>query len=1211
MRALLAALCLCAAATIVFAQADRGTITGIVTDPAGAVVPGAAIEAKNTDTGAIFPVRSSSTGNYTIGSLPAGLYEITVKVTGFKTFTRKNLRVEVSQTLPVDIPLEVGSSGESVTVTTEAPLLKTESTDVSHNVNIDTLDNLPIFGIGGSLSSGMGIRNPFGIAQVLPGTVFNQLVTMVVNGLPNNSASYKIDGQDASNGIYSFAEVQEQPGVDAIEEVSVLTSNFAPEFGTVGGGLFNFTMRGGTNTYHGSLYDNFVNEVFNAGLPFTNDPAHPGNHIRPETRRNDYGFTLGGPVKIPKLYDGHNKTFFFFNFEQYRENLVVSGATVTQTVPTPAMRDGDFSAALNSLGAPLALSNSQLNGVDQLGRGLFANEIYDPASEFTQTINGQPLVFRNPFPNNVIPATRFDPVAVKIQNLIPLPNSGPATQLVNNYFNPESTYKDTTIPSFKLDQNIGAKGKVSFYWATTGTVSPLSGGLATDGLPAVISDTRGTYTNNTTMRLNYDHTLTPALLLHLGAGWYQTRFVDNSLELNFNPEQDLGLSGAQVNRNFPIFASMVGGNSSGGMVGMGPSAGQAHYFEQKPTYNASLTWVRGNHTYKGGMEFRTDSFDEYPYGLTSTSSTAGDYTINAGPTALPSLIGQTFTQGGTGLPYASFLLGEVTSATLEAPAAYRFGQYQFAMFIQDTWKVSRKLTVDYGVRWDVGNYPHEQYGRDSDFSFTTPNPSANNFPGAIVFASKCGCSWAPTYPYGIGPRLGVAYQINSKTVFRSGWGLVYEPIPTGFGRSSAIAGLYTTASVAGFDEPAFTLSQGYPTSLYPQFPSYNPGFYPAPGTNSPSPIYVDPNAARPGRINQWSVGLQRQITRNMVAEGSYVGNRAVWLPASFSPINYVTPQSLAALGLNITNTADDTLLTTQIAQLSAAQRARGFGNLPYASFPTSATVRQSLLQFPQFNPTVSGAAQGNSWYDALQAKLTNRFSHGFTLSGVFTWSKNLILTSPINDTFNRDLSKELATTDQPLVTSISATYQVPRPNLSRWAAFALRDWTFGTFLQYGSGFPLGQPGPSTNPSMTTILGRGTTADRVSGVDPFNMNINCGCFDPNKVFVLNPAAWANPGVGQWGTAAGDYSDYRGFRHPQENVNLGRTFHIKEKYSFNIRMEFQNIFNRTELNNPTTTGFASPQLFNSQGLPTGFGAINTVNGATFIPPRQGYVVGRFQF
>jgi hypothetical protein len=450
---------------------------------------------------------------------------------------------------------------------------------------------------------------------------------------------------------------------------------------------------------------------------------------------------------------------------------------------------------------------------------------------------------------------------------------------------------------------------------------------------------------------------------------------------------------------------------------------------------------------------------------------------------------------------------------------------------------------------------------------------------------------------------------------RGGWGVVYQGIASGFGRSSAIAGLYTTASVAAFDEPAFTLSQGYPVSLYPSFPSNNPGFYPSPGTNSPSPIYVDPNAARPPRINQWSIGLQRELSRDLVVEASYVGNRAVWLPASFSPINYLTPQGLSAMGLNITNPASDTILTTQIAQLSPAQLALGYGQLPYASFPTSGTVRQSLLQFPQFNPTVSGAAQGNSWYDSLQAKVTKRTSHGLTATGVFTWSKNEILTTALNDAFNRSLSKELATTDQPFATTISVTYQTPRIHGNKFISAVLGDWTFGAFLNYVSGFPLAQPGPSTNPSMLSILGRTTTANRVAGVNPYNVNLNCGCFDPNKVFVLTPAAWSNPAIGQWGTAAGDYSDFRGFRRPSENVNFGRTFRIKERYTLNIRMEFQNIFNRVYLNNPQTavTGgsFATPQLINSQGLPTGYGSINTVNGSTFAPPRQGYLVGRFTF
>ena len=324
-----------------FGQGDRGTITGAVGDPAGAVVAGAAIEARHVETGAVYRTQSTSTGNYTLSQLPFGTYEVSVTVPGFKKYVRQGLDVGVAQTLRIDATLEVGNASEAVTVTEAAPLLKTESGELSHNVTSDRLDNLPVLGIGTSASSA-GIRNPLAVVQILPGTysVLNSIVK--INGAPSNTMSIRIEGQDATNGYVPATPAQNQPSVDAIQEYAIQTSNFAAEYGQVGGGFFNLTMKSGTNQYHGTAYDYFVNEVLNAGQPYTNDGK--GNLLRPVARRNDYGFTVGGPVRIPHVYNGRDRTFFFFNWEQYRETQNINTQSIT--VPVQAYRDGNFTQAL-------------------------------------------------------------------------------------------------------------------------------------------------------------------------------------------------------------------------------------------------------------------------------------------------------------------------------------------------------------------------------------------------------------------------------------------------------------------------------------------------------------------------------------------------------------------------------------------------------------------------------------------------------------------------------------------------------------------------------------------------------------------------------------------------------------------------------------------------------------------------------------------------
>lgn len=318
-------------AGVALAQSDRGTITGTVSDPAGAVTPGATIKAKNVGTGAEYLAATTNTGNYTVAQLPVGTYEINVSMSGFKTFVRQGITVSAAQTLRVDVALEVGSISETVTVNADVPLLKTETGEMSHNVDINTLDNLPVMSIGSAAGS-TGIRNPYSVMQTLPGADWRPDASVRVNGAPGNTQALRVEGMDATNNMWQQMGQYTQQGVDAVQEYSVQVSNYAAEFGQAGTAVFNLTMRSGTNQVHGSAYEYFVNEALNAGDPY--------NHVRPRSRRNDYGFTLGGPVYVPGMYNGKDKLFFFFNFEQFRQ---ATTRTDSVTVPTLAMRNGDFS----------------------------------------------------------------------------------------------------------------------------------------------------------------------------------------------------------------------------------------------------------------------------------------------------------------------------------------------------------------------------------------------------------------------------------------------------------------------------------------------------------------------------------------------------------------------------------------------------------------------------------------------------------------------------------------------------------------------------------------------------------------------------------------------------------------------------------------------------------------------------------------------------
>lgn len=1238
------AVCFFAGALIALAQTDRGSITGTVLDPTGAVVANAAIEVKNVATAQVYPSTSTATGNFTVGNLPPGAYELTANIQGFKKYARQGLNLAPTQTIRIDIALEVGSNAETVTVSAEATLLKTESGELATNVTGERLNNLPLLSIGAS-SSAAGIRNPWAVAQLVPGAQFATgafgagIPIMTVNGAPSTTASYRVEGMDAgNNGTLSVYAFEVQPSAEAIQEVAVQTSNFAAEFGTVGGGLFNASMRSGTNQYHGSLYDYNVNEAYNASQPYTG--------LRNKARRNDYGGSLGGPVRIPKIYNGTDRTFFFWNFEQFYENQTVFTQAVT--VPTPEYRNGDFSKLFGynanqvlRVGSGAAATNY----VDPLGRTpILTGTLYDPTNFQTVVVNGQNLTVRNPFVNNFIPIARRDLVAQNIQKLIPPPTGPHATDQVGLNFNGiQKSHRTTEIPSLKMDQSIGSKGHLSFYWSRTVTADqyPIVGSPALpEGFPSPITTAIGNFDNSHTERLNYDHSLSPTLLLHVGIGFVKNYLRDNSPDVHYDVLKELGLKGATAVRNFPtisINGVLAPGITTGGMSNMGPTF-QLDQYVEKPAANLGLTWVRNNHTWKLGGEWRAEGNPQVsnvqpPWsnsGAIGFSAPAGGAIPGTSQSALEPVA---LSQGSTGFTYASFLLGQVSSYGLGVPAVYKFGKQQWALFLQDTWKVTRKLTLDYGLRWDYGTYPRETYGRIADFSRTVANPNAGGHPGGVIYEALCGCKFASNYPYALGPRIGVAYQINSKTVLRGGFGIVYNV--TNVPASTPLN--YQTLGTPGFGLSVMNLQDGPPASMKPIFPNFSPGALPLANTVGGPPAYIDPNAARPARQYQWSFGIQRELTRNLVAEISYVANRGIWWSTGgaggLAPVNSMSEDLLRKYGFSVGNLADRTLLQTQIGQLGATDKsalaARGIV-LPYAGFPATQNLFQSLLPFPQYTGNISptSAPLGKTWYDSLQATVTERFSHGLTVNGNFTWSKNLdLMSSP--DIFNRNLGKNISGNDLPLQFRLSAQYTTPRTNAfgSKALSYVLKDWNVGWYLQYQSAPIIVRPTANAGAfPISGWLGRGPgPAERVASQPLYTTNwtdldgkqhtdeldINCHCFDPTKTVVLNPAAFSGTPDGKWASNFSTLREFRGIRLPTENANFGRTFRIKEKVTFNVRVEFANVFNRLRLPQPSAAAVtAAPIKSPLTGLYTsGYGTIVPTAGTQ--GQRSGTLVGRITF
>jgi hypothetical protein len=1201
MRLLSVGVCLLALCGAIWGQSDRGTITGSVFDPTGAIVPNAKITAVEAATGTTVETVSTSTGDYTIPSLSAGMYNLKVQAPGFKEITEQGIQVEVALTVRVNVNLQIGRNTESITVTAQATLLKTENAEQDQNIKGDEINALPLnFGGGGGATG--AARDPLAFIVLSPGV--QQTVGVggpsspngnaAVNGFAGGTFRVYLDGQDETSGNANARANETQGSVEQIEEYTLQTSNFSPEFGQITGGLVNFTTRSGTNKFHGTLYEYFVNEDLDASRPYT--------YVNPESRKNDFGGSFGGPVWIPKVYNGKDRTFFFLNMEEFLNEASSSG--LLGNMPTVAERNGDFSALL-------AVTGNKSLGTDALGRTILNQAIYDPAT--TRVVNGQ--VVRDMFPNNIIPASRLDPVAIRIANLMPLPTY--PNQLTNNWAQNALTPKRSKIPGMKIDHNLSSTRKLSFYLSEE-RIHQYS---SSDGLPAPITSIRDQQIHSYTTRLSYDDILTPTLILHLGAGYVRYLNPDSSPSsvLNYNAVQNLGLTGGALN-GFPRLAAL--NSTYGGVVdttsGFGPTNAD-HYFNDKQTAVANLTWVRGSHTVKFGAQYALDIWiDDNSRGST------GVFNFSANETGLPYLNTTNIGAGGIGSPFASFMLGQADSATVNPVEEPEWRRPSWALYLQDNWKITPKLTLDYGLRWDFQSEGHEINYRNDEFGPYTLNPSAGNLPGAVVFEGngpgRCNCTFTTPYPYAIAPRIGLAWQAAPKTVVRAGWGLVYGQL-SGLGYVTNQNGAGTVGigwNVLTFNSPAFgtagaVLNQGLqynPASLTAL--NLYPGILPAPGTTTAPQYYFDPNGGRPPRISEWSIGVQRELRTDLLAEVNWVGNRGAWESNnSGTSLNYITPQILAAHGLSLNSPNLTSLLTSQV---SSSQAIAAGITAPYAGFPTSASVMQALRPYPQYNSAITAqwGDRGASWYESMQAKLTKRTSFGLNGSAAFTWSKTLgTLQGSYINYWNEGLNKSITNFDQPFVFITGFTYEVPKPTrftTNRIVNAVVGGWTLGGLFQYGSGLPIQAPQSLNN--LSAVLGFSTYMNRVAGQPLYLENLNCHCYDPNKQLVLNPAAWTDAAKGQFGTASPYYPDYRYERRPGEQISIGRRFAIGESHSFSIRAEFFNVFNRTYLPNPTTTNpFAATTTSNGQ-LTGGFGYVNPYS-SLFFQPRNGQLVARFQW
>ena len=665
--------------------------------------------------------------------------------------------------------------------------------------------------------------------------------------------------------------------------------------------------------------------------------------------------------------------------------------------------------------------------------------------------------------------------------------------------------------------------------------------------------------------------------------------------------------------------------------------------------------MKGNHSFKFGAELTVDGYPEH-----SEWRANGSFSIDKAETSDPWQYLQplNFTNA-SGFGYASFLLGLPDQLSLSPVTQTKTGAHNLGLYAQDSWKVTRKLTLDYGLRYDFQTYLKEEHGRMQNASFTTPNPTVGGLLGAVVYegygGGRCNCDLSRNDPWAFGPRVGAAYQINSKTVLRAGAGITYGVVQTPNGLQYGLADYYTFNGNGYGNSPLPLGFQGgnpYPNIAWPDF---SPGKEPTP-TNGLLPPqspthFFDPHAIAP-RTTQWSIGLQREVGKDIVVEASYVGNRGVHWPASGLDqlaCNCLTDQILTHYGLSRNNPSDIALLTSFIqpnSQINQQAAAHGI-YAAYPGMPPNQTVNQQIRPVPQWTSfgVNLGPFIGKTWYDSLQAKVTKRFSHGLSAQASYVWSKAtdlglaaespaLLSYNPIfEDIFNLPTNKQLNQLTRPQALIVSGSYTTSGFASDRKGLKALsqvvQSWQIGWVLRYQSG-ALIESATSTN-ALESQLGRtGTNFDNyVPGVNRLLVDPNCKCFNPQTTLVLNTAAWTNPGPGQWGAAAPFYNNYRWQRQPAESMSFARNFPFGKEKRMNaqFRVEFQNIFNRVFLSAPasgtqgaapgTTIGItAAPVISNniSTGFAnvysSGYGYIATINGVG-ANPRFGQAVLRVTF
>lgn len=1023
LKSVLAALfALTLVSTLSWSQSFQASITGTVKDPSGGVVPAAQLTATEIATGTSLNTTSNEAGVYRFNGLKPGQYRLTCSVAGFKKFEQSELTLQVNQTLEVNPDMQPGQTTEQVTVSAAPPPLDTASATVGQVVTTRSIENLPL-----------NVRDPLALVGLTPGVTFggnfgNAGGTDVgrgfyksdfnVGGGRSGFQEVLIDGAPDTTGDRGLSVVQ--PPVDSVQEFKVQANSYDAQFGRTSGGVVNLVTKAGTNDLHGVAYGFERHSIFDANNFFNNRSGV----ALPSFKRHQFGANVAGPVI-------KNKWFFFGDYEGLRQGYP---QTRISTVATALQRAGNFSQTF--------ASNGQLI------------QIYDPLSTVTLS-NGTRQ--RTPFAGNVIPSNRIDPVSAATVALYPLPNTpGTAITSQNNYVYSSQSITNSDKYDIRSDLNISDNTRLFGRFSRQQDTR-----LQPGAMPPPIGGGRSVNDHFTQAMIDLTHVFSPTLISDVQFSFSRALGVQYGLSQGFDLSS-LKLPGYYTTvtaSQFPIFniADITGTSNGNGGNGTGSDAIVSAQPRNIFATLGSISYQRGKHSLKFGGDWRVIDFNEG-----QNANPSGTFGFTRGYTQGPNALTASSTSG---FGFASFLLGDPASGTVNRINNISTQGLYFGAYVQDDWRVTDRLTLNIGLRWDVQIGDREKYNRLAYF-----NPDAINPLGALstnpAYANLKGVlSWVgqgnpqnqqSTDWRDFGPRFGFAYSADPKTVIRGGYGIFFVPRIVAGTNGGAVEAVRTTTMLASVDGviPTNTLSNPYPGGVLPPLNDRNPLVNV--GQSVTAPIYGFKNAY----VQLWSFGVQRDLGAGIVADFHYWGNKGQKLPNTWN-INQL-PNQYLALGSRLTSTVPNPFLAL---------------NLGGAFAGPTISLQQSLLPYPQY----TGVQQvysptGNSNYHAFTAQAEKRLSTNLTFLANYTWAKAIDDVRTPLDIYNRRAERGLSGFDVRHMIRLSGVWSIPFGHDRQYGKGVnpilnaiLGGWNLDPIINLQSGLPISVSRPSVNNGQSAKL----------------------------------------------------------------------------------------------------------------------------------------------